>query len=80
MTHKTKAAIEEAAEQHLKSVGHENALADENCRVDFKAGAQHVIEHPERYGLITQDKALQASRPVIERLNERRRQVEAARE
>lgn len=54
MTNKTKSAIEEAADEHKKQF---NSLVrglieeDDRAYECFIKGAEHVIEHPERYGL-----------------------------
>lgn len=48
MTNKTKAAIEQAADTNATGHDHKCAYARHQ---GFTAGAQHVIEHPERYDL-----------------------------
>lgn len=56
-----KAAIEEAANEHKKRF---NSLVrglieeDDHAYESFIKGAEHVIEHPEKYGLVSMDKYL----------------------
>jgi hypothetical protein len=53
MTNKTKAAIEEAAEEKTANRFPASPIMRDTYEDGFYAGAQHVIEHPERYSLVS---------------------------
>lgn len=53
-----KAAIEEAANKRFAPT----TQTRENMNFGFRKGAQHVIEHPEKYGLFTKEQVLEIIR------------------
>lgn len=62
MTNKTKAAMEEAADKYERKYDGISAM-------DYTAGMQEVIEHPERYGLTARKSlGIQEARELVNQM------------